>query len=105
VLKQIVAPTDAGPVAELPREIMLEQNFPNPFNGTTVIRFHLPSDAVIDLGVYTILGSRVAGLAQGMERAGSHEVRFDGSRFASGVYYLRLQAGGMNAVKPILLLR
>jgi aminopeptidase N len=105
VLKQIVAPTGIAVGPARPEEFALAQNYPNPFNGTTRISYRLPEDATVDLAVFNVLGSCVARLASGLERAGGHAVRFDASHLASGVYYLRLRAGEQSAVKRMLLIR
>jgi photosystem II stability/assembly factor-like uncharacterized protein len=71
---------------------ILEQNYPNPFNPSTTITFELPMASVVRLSVYDILGREVSVLVDERRDAGVHEVKFDGSRLASGVYFYRLQA-------------
>ena len=83
----------------LPEGIALYQNYPNPFNPSTTIRFDLPAALDVRLNVYDILGHEISSLANGRMTAGVHEVRFDGARLASGVYFYRLQAG--NSVKTM----
>ncbi|HMK39353.1 MAG TPA: aryl-sulfate sulfotransferase [Bacteroidota bacterium] len=75
-----------------PQAFALEQNFPNPFNPSTEIRYALPRRAQVSLEVFNTLGQQVSTLVNGTEESGFHEVRFDGSNFASGVYYYRLRA-------------
>ena len=76
-----------------PEEFTLDQNFPNPFNPTTNIRFTLNSASSIQLSVYNLLGQQVATVAQGRFAAGSHTVSFDASSLSSGVYIYQLRAG------------
>lgn len=76
----------------IPGEYQLYQNYPNPFNPLTTIRYGLPGKSVVRLAVYNLLGQEVAVLVEGEKEAGYHEVRFDGSGLASGVYIYRLEA-------------
>ncbi|MBV6513062.1 MAG: hypothetical protein FMNOHCHN_02587 [Ignavibacteriaceae bacterium] len=93
-----------GEVMEL--DYRLEQNYPNPFNPSSEIRFRLPESSEIELGVYDILGNRVAVLAKGQYEAGSHGVIFDGAHLASGVYLYKLSYGrGMTLTRKMTLLK
>jgi hypothetical protein len=83
----------------------LAQNFPNPFNPTTVIRFDLTSSHVTRLTVFDVLGREVAVLVDGEMPAGSHSVRFDASGLATGVYLYRLESGGQMHVRRMVLVR
>lgn len=89
----------------VPSSCALYQNYPNPFNPTTAIRYHLPKDSRVTIKVYDILGREVATLVDGEESAGYHEVSFDGSRFATGVYFYKMTAGSYTAVKKLMLLK
>jgi hypothetical protein len=76
----------------VPLEFGLQQNYPNPFNPTTQLRFALPEAANVSLIVYDVLGRELSVLAKGLYDAGYHTASWDGSRFASGVYFTRLTA-------------
>ena len=97
----------------LPDKIELYQNFPNPFNPTTTIRYALPQKEYVSLTVFTVVGQRVATLVNREQEAGVHEAHFDGGGLASGVYFFRLDArsmeggGGVTHVetKRLMLLR
>lgn len=83
--------------------VVLEQNFPNPFNPTTVIRWAIQRRASVSLAVYNILGEQVALLDRGEREAGWHETQFDASGLASGVYFYTLRTGeGIRARKLII---
>ena len=90
--------------ATLPGEFRLEQNYPNPFNPTTMIKFALPEAGEVSLELYNMLGQKVAALAEGYRKAGYHQIDLNASDFASGVYFYRLQAGALSAVKRLVVL-
>jgi hypothetical protein len=85
--------TAIGPPRQnLPTSFKLEQNFPNPFNPTTTITYRLPAISHVTLKIYDILGREVAILVNAVQSEGEHTTKFDGSKFASGVYLYRLDA-------------
>jgi Secretion system C-terminal sorting domain len=69
--------------------MLLSQNFPNPFNPSTTIKYELPKSSEVTLSVYDMLGRQVSMLVNDRRSAGVHEVKFDGSNLASGVYFYR----------------
>lgn len=93
---------------DLPEAVKLRQNFPNPFNPTTVIQFEIPaihaSDAVV-LTVYDVLGRSVATLVDGTFSAGVHSVNFDASQIGSGIYVYRLEVGGIQITRTMTLVK
>jgi photosystem II stability/assembly factor-like uncharacterized protein len=91
--------------AELPTKFRLDQNFPNPFNPSTTIRFGLPAKVHVVLTVYNTLGQQIAQLVNGDMAAGYHEARFEGRGIASGVYFYRLHAGTYVETRELLLLK
>jgi len=89
----------------LPIRFDLTQNYPNPFNPSTTIKYELPTSTVVRLSVFDMLGREVSVLVNERKDAGVHEVRFDGSNLASGVYLYRLEAGGFVQSLKLTLLR
>ena len=83
----------------------LEQNYPNPFNPSTTIRYALAKATHVNISVFNAIGQVMITLVNAIEVAGNHEVRFDGARFASGVYIYRIQAGPWMRSKSMILLR
>jgi hypothetical protein len=84
----------------------LEQNYPNPFNPVTTIEFTIAKDGIASLRIYDILGREVTILVNGQLRAGVlHRVKFDASRFTSGIYFYRLVSGGQMQVKKLILMK
>ncbi len=99
----IATPTAVSRSSGNPAAFSLGQNFPNPFNPTTVISGQWAATSVVRLSVYDILGREVAILADGQYPAGTYRFTFDGSNLASGVYFCRLTAGRNTAVRTIVL--
>lgn len=76
----------------MPQEFSLFQNFPNPFNPVTVIRYSVPEDAVVTIKIFDIIGREVKEAVNGFNEAGYHEVSFDARGISSGVYYYSMEA-------------
>ncbi len=87
-------PAESEEIAATPAQFTLHQNYPNPFNPTTTIRYSLPEAALVAIKVYTLTGAEVATLVDEWRTAGNHEVLFNASRLASGVYFYRLSVNG-----------
>ena len=84
--------------------IQLFANYPNPFNPETKIKFYLSNREKVQLSVYNILGQKVQQLASGKFAPGFHEINWNASKFASGIYYIVLQTSGQRHVQKAILL-
>ena len=82
-----------------PGEYSLEQNFPNPFNPSTTIKYSLPSESKVRIIIYNVLGQAARELVNGYKETGTHEVSFNASGLSSGVYFYSIQANSMDGVK------
>jgi hypothetical protein len=78
---------------------------PNPFNPTSIISYELQTSSRVSLNIFDISGRLVAILIDGWREAGSHEVTFDGSGLAAGIYLVNMKAGEFTATQKIVLLR
>lgn len=87
------------------KEYKLYNNYPNPFNPSTIIRYDLPKDSKVVLQIYDILGREVATLVNEKQGAGTYEVSFNASRYASGVYFYKLTAGSYSKVQRMMLIK
>lgn len=94
-----------GKVEQIINKYTLFQNYANPFNPSTTIKFTLPISELTTLKVYNILGKEVATLVSTKLNSGNHTYTFDGKNLASGVYYYQLIAGNYREVKKMILLR
>ena len=95
---------------EIPVRYLLLQNCPNPFNGTTILRYGLPEGADAVLVIYDILGRHVKTLVRGVEEAGFKSVTWNGrdelGRPANtGVYLYQIHAGDFTQTRKMLLLK
>ena len=94
----------------LPWNARMEQNVPNPFNPSTVIRFTLPKRENVELAVFNLAGQKVVTLVEGVRDAGTYTVQWDGrgeggKELASMIYLCRLQAGRHTETRRLVLLR
>lgn len=81
--------------ASVPKEYILFQNFPNPFNPTSTIEFGIPGESRVTLKVYDIMGREVQTLLDGkIETPGYHDVMVTGQQLASGIYFYKMEASG-----------
>ena len=90
----------------LPSNFSLSQNFPNPFNPSTQIKFALPQNTFVSVKVYNIAGELVATLVNNEYRnAGYYDVAFDGTNLASGIYFYKIEAGSFVETKKMVLIK
>lgn len=88
-----------------PHRFALEQNFPNPFNPSTAIRFSLPDHAFTTLNIVDVLGKNISTLASGDHYPGSHTYQWNAGESAGGVYFYRLTSGTQTETKKLLLIK
>jgi hypothetical protein len=88
-----------------PKAFKLDQNFPNPFNPATTIKFELANACHVNLKIYSILGEVVADLMNSEKFAGFHEIDFDASKLSSGIYFYELTAGTFRSMKKMIVLK
>jgi subtilisin-like proprotein convertase family protein len=93
------------PDQKVPVEFSLAQNFPNPFNPSTLIQYGLPLATHVRLEIFNVLGERIATLVDGKQEAGVHVARFEDKQLPSGVYLYSIEAGNFRASRKFILLR
>jgi hypothetical protein len=89
----------------VPSEYALEQNFPNPFNPSTTIRYALPGSSNVTLKIYDMLGNEVRTVVNEFKHAGTYSVNFDASSLSSGVYFYKIVAGDFTDAKKMTLVK
>jgi hypothetical protein len=91
---------------ELPDQVQLHPNAPNPFNPTTTISYSLPSSQTVNLSIYNVLGQEVATLINGEKQsAGEHRLTFNARNLSSGVYVYRLQTRQGNLSRKMMIMK
>ena len=109
-LIQQVTRSAASEVKLIPNDFSLQQNFPNPFNPSTEIRFDLPEEGHIELVVYNMAGQKVRTIESGNMKPGYHSMIWNGTndkgtRVSTGMYFYSIQANNFQAVKKMLFLK
>jgi hypothetical protein len=94
----------------IPDNYTLHQNFPNPFNPTTQIKYELPSDALVNINIYDVMGRKIKSLTNSNQSAGYHSLRWDatnniGEAVSAGMYIYTIQAGEYRSTKKMVLLK
>lgn len=84
-----------------PMRLVLHGNYPNPFRGQTLIRYELPQAGFVRMEVFNTLGQRVARLVEQNQPAGRNEVAFETHGLPSGVYFVRMEAGGRSLLRQM----
>lgn len=92
-------------ITEVPDLFSLEQNFPNPFNNSTNIKYSLPFSANVNLVVYDITGRNVATLVNEFQQKGYYIVNFNQTNLSSGLYLYKLKANNYTLTKKMILIK
>jgi hypothetical protein len=89
----------------MPAGFELAQNFPNPFNSSTTIRYRISSPVHVSLKVYDLVGQEIATLIDHPQTAGNRQVTWHADDLPSGIYFYRLSAGGLEKTRRLILLK
>lgn len=89
----------------IPVEFALNQNFPNPFNPETVIKFALPVNSLVNISVYNAIGEKISELLDAQMEKGNHQITFNASNLPSGLYFYRMTAGNVVFTKKMVVLK
>ena len=92
-------------VENLPLYYDLGQNYPNPFNNSTVISYQIPTDEIVILKLYDVLGKEVKTFINEDKKAGYYTITFSADDLSSGIYFYKLTAGEHSSTKKLILLK
>jgi hypothetical protein len=91
--------------SKVSEDYILYQNFPNPFNPQTTIKYFLPKASRLTIKIYNLLGYEIETVFEGKQKAGEHEFAFDGTELSSGVYFYSLTTDNYKETKKMILLK
>lgn len=91
--------------SKIPKNFILEQNHPNPFNAFTTIKFHLKKSEFAILEIFDILGNKLNSLVNKDLTEGNHSIILDGSYYDSGIYFYRLNVGEFSETKKMIIIK
>ena len=94
-----------GNITTSPSEYQLFQNYPNPFNPVTTIKFDVPKTSLLKIKVYDVTGKLISELVNKQMEAGSYGVNWNGSEYASGVYFYRIETKDFTKVMRMVLIK
>jgi photosystem II stability/assembly factor-like uncharacterized protein len=94
-----------GNSSNVPEEYALFENFPNPFNPSTIIKYSIPELSFVTLKVFDVLGNEIVTLINSEIAAGNYEISWNAERVQSGVYFYRIQAGDFVETKKMVLMK
>lgn len=98
-------PTDVRLEGQIPAAFAIEQNYPNPFNPSTRIEYRLPSEQLVSLKVYNLIGQQVATLVNESRPAGTYVTDWNADGLPSGMYFYKMQAGAFSATRRMMLVK
>ncbi len=99
------APTAIEDELHAPGQYTLKQNYPNPFNPTTRIEYGVAEADKVKISVFNVLGQLVEVLVDARHTAGTHFINFDASKYSSGVYFYKIEAGSFEKTRKMLLVK
>jgi len=105
VVKISEEPTGVEDIQVIPGQFYLFQNYPNPLNPATKIKYSVPNSEKVLIKVYDVLGEEVKILLDENKDAGTYEIGFDGSELTSGLYFYKITSGNFSEVRKMMLLR
>jgi hypothetical protein len=92
-------------IDKIPTDYGLSNNFPNPFNPSTKIRYSVPQSSYIIIKIFDILGNEIETLVDGEKNVGTYEITWFAENLPSGIYFYRHQAGSFVETKKMVLMK
>ena len=89
----------------VPDKFILHSAYPNPFNPTTQLKYGLSKNAHVTISIYDIVGRKIVELINNKQQAGYHTVIWNGSQHASGIYFVKMEAGDFISTQKLMLVK
>ena len=89
----------------IPEEISFGSAYPNPFNPVTTVSVSIPAEMEVHVAIHDMLGRKIVELANGVYSTGNYELQWDASNHASGVYFVKMIAGGQAHIQKLMLVK
>jgi len=89
----------------IPEEISFSSAYPNPFNPVTMVSISIPAEMEVHVAIHDMLGREIAELANGVYSTGNYELHWDASYYASGIYFVKMSAGGQINIQKLMLVK
>lgn len=103
--KDVYSVANLSVESNIPTKFELSNNYPNPFNPSTIIKYAVPNESKVSLRVFNLLGEQVALLVDKNHSPGYYEINFEASHLSSGIYFYQIVADGFIDVKKMILLK
>jgi hypothetical protein len=105
LLNTVVTTTGINGSDIIVKKFKLYDNYPNPFNPSTMITYDVAKESKVEIIVYDVLGREVAALVNETKAAGTYKVEFNASKFTNGVYFFRMTAGDFVRTQKMVLIK
>ena len=89
----------------IPEEISFSSAYPNPFNPVTMVSMSIPAEMEVHVAIHDMLGREITELANGVYSTGNYELQWDASNQASGIYFVKMIAGGQTNIQKLMLVK
>ena len=92
-------------ISDVPQEFSLSEAYPNPFNPSTTIDFSVPSESVVNIGIYDVSGRNIQTLVNDNYQPGYYSIVWDGAGHSSGVYFVKMTSGSYTQTQKLMLVK
>ena len=92
-------------ISDVPQEFSLSEAYPNPFNPSTTIDFSVPTESVVNIGIYDVSGRNIKTLVDDTYQPGYYSIVWDGSGHSSGVYFVKMTSESYTQTQKLMMIK